>query len=142
MFGQHLARTLADGASNKHIHLRVRSLDRSTEFYRRFFGAEPVKTRPGYAKFLPEIAPLNLALSEQGGGRIESASHFGIELATTEAVLAARRRVDGAGLDIVDEMGVSCCHANQDKFWVTDPDGVRWEVYRVNFDLTSESGTG
>ena len=122
-----------------HIHLHVRSLDQSTEFYRRFLGAEPVKTRPGYAKFLPEIAPLNLALSEQAGGSVESASHFGIELATTEAVLAARRRVGTAGLDVLDEMGVNCCHANQDKFWVRDPDGVRWEVYRVNYDLAAES---
>jgi catechol 2,3-dioxygenase-like lactoylglutathione lyase family enzyme len=120
-----------------HIHLHVRNLEHSTEFYRRFFGAEPVKTAPGYAKFLPEIAPLNLALSEsEGGGARESASHFGFELATTEAVLAARRRVGGAGLDILDEMGVNCCHANQDKFWVRDPDGVRWEVYRVNYDLS------
>jgi N-acetylglutamate synthase-like GNAT family acetyltransferase/2-polyprenyl-3-methyl-5-hydroxy-6-metoxy-1,4-benzoquinol methylase len=32
-------------------------------------------------------------------------------------------------------MGVDCCHANQDKFWVEDPDGVEWEVYHLNYDL-------
>jgi hypothetical protein len=35
-------------------------------------------------------------------------------------------------------MGVDCCHANQDKFWVQDPDGVGWEVYHLNYDLESE----
>jgi len=35
-------------------------------------------------------------------------------------------------------MGVNCCHANQDKFWVTDPDGVEWEVYHLNYDLEGE----
>jgi DNA-binding transcriptional ArsR family regulator len=34
-----------------------------------------------------------------------------------------------------DWMGVNCCHANQDKFWVKDPDGVEREVYHLNYDL-------
>jgi hypothetical protein len=29
------------------------------------------------------------------------------------------------------EDGVSCCYAVQDKVWVSDPDGARWEVYTV-----------
>jgi hypothetical protein len=37
-----------------------------------------------------------------------------------------------------EEMGVNCCHANQDKFWVEDPDGVQWEVYHLNYDLEDE----
>jgi hypothetical protein len=35
-------------------------------------------------------------------------------------------------------MGVDCCHANQDKFWVQDPDGVEWEVYHLNYDLEGD----
>jgi hypothetical protein len=35
-------------------------------------------------------------------------------------------------------MGVNCCHANQDKFWVKDPDGVEWEVYHLNYDLEDD----
>ena len=37
-------------------------------------------------------------------------------------------------------MGVNCCHANQDKFWVKDPDGVEWEVYHLNYDLEGDEG--
>ena len=40
-----------------------------------------------------------------------------------------------AGLSVREEIGVDCCHANQDKFWVEDPDGVEWEVYVLNHDL-------
>jgi hypothetical protein len=36
-------------------------------------------------------------------------------------------------------MGVNCCHANQDKFWVKDPDGVEWEVYHLNYDLEGDA---
>ncbi|HWN91374.1 MAG TPA: glyoxalase/bleomycin resistance/dioxygenase family protein, partial [Verrucomicrobiae bacterium] len=42
-------------------------------------------------------------------------------------------------LPVTEEMGVNCCHANQDKFWVTDPDGVEWEVYHLNYDLEDET---
>ena len=37
-----------------------------------------------------------------------------------------------------EEIGVNCCHANQDKFWVRDPDGVEWEVYYLNYDLDNK----
>jgi hypothetical protein len=35
----------------------------------------------------------------------------------------------------VSSLGVDCCHANQDKFWVEDRDGVEWEMYHLNCDL-------
>ena len=44
-----------------------------------------------------------------------------------------------AGLPVREEMGVNCCHANQDKFWVQDPDGVEWEVYHLNYDLEGDA---
>jgi len=47
-----------------HLHLHVSDLAKSREFYRRFFGDAPVKEKPGYVKFLPAWAPVNLALSE------------------------------------------------------------------------------
>jgi hypothetical protein len=49
------------------------------------------------------------------------------------------QRVKAAGLPVREEFGVDCCHANQDKFWVEDPDGVEWEVYVLNHDLEDES---
>ena len=33
-----------------------------------------------------------------------------------------------------EEMGTNCCYAVQDKFWVSDPDGVQWEVYYFHAD--------
>ena len=38
-------------------------------------------------------------------------------------------------------MGVDCCYANQDKFWVSDSDGVEWEVYFLRRDLPTRSAT-
>lgn len=121
-------------SANVHIHLKVADLERSREFYRKLFDSDPVKVRPDYAKFLPDFAPVNLALSpgERPGA---GATHFGIQLHDGKAVRRHLDRVKAAGLPVREEMGVSCCYANQDKFWVDDPDGNAWEVYVLNHDI-------
>src|SRR6266567_1603143 len=47
----------------------------------------------------------------------------------------AKRRPGYANFAIAEpplkQDGVDCCYAVQDKVWVSDPDGARWEVYTV-----------
>ena len=121
-----------------HLHLHVSDLIKSREFYERFLGGSPVKVKEGYVKFLPEWAPVNLALSTGGQIGAGTIDHVGVQVDSVETVMAELARVKGAGLPVVEEMGVNCCHANQDKFWVQDPDGVEWEVYHLNYDLEDE----
>jgi catechol 2,3-dioxygenase-like lactoylglutathione lyase family enzyme len=118
-----------------HVHLHVSDLAKSRDFYERFLGSDPVKVKPGYVKFLPDWAPVNLALSQGGAGGPGTVDHLGVTLESTALVLGELARVKAAGLAVQEEMGVDCCHANQDKFWVEDPDGVQWEVYHLNYDL-------
>src|SRR5437867_944044 len=122
-----------------HLHMHVSDLPKSQEFYAKFFGGGPVKEKPGYVKFLPEWAPVNLALSSGRPGGAGVVDHVGIQVDTPATVTAQLARVKAAGLAVREEMGVNCCHANQDKFWVRDPDGVEWEVYHLNYDLEDES---
>jgi catechol 2,3-dioxygenase-like lactoylglutathione lyase family enzyme len=124
-----------------HIHMHVSDLAKSRGFYETFFGAAPVKEKRGYVKFLPELAPINMALSEGAGGNGGTVDHVGIQVESTEMVMAHLARVKAAGLPVREQMGVNCCHANQDKFWVQDPDGVEWEVYHLNYDLEDEADT-
>lgn len=126
-----------------HIHLHVSDLARSRAFYEAFFGGPPVKVRPGYVKFLPAEWPVNLALSQAGEEAPRGVSgHVGIELEAAGVVRRELARIRAAGLPVREELGVDCCYANQDKFWVTDPDGVAWEVYHVNYDLEEDPGFG
>lgn len=118
-----------------HLSFPVRDLDRSVAFYKRFFGEEPVKVHPGYVKFLPDIAPLNLALHSDGKAADDAANHFGIEVRDRESVLRHLARIRASGLEIREEMDCDCCFANQDKFWVEDPEGREWEIYVLNHDL-------
>ncbi len=123
-----------------HLSFPVRDLERSVAFYEKFFGEEPMKTKPRYVKFLPSIAPLNLALYSDGTAAGDAANHFGIEVRDHETVLRHLQRIRGSGLETREEMDVDCCHANQDKFWVQDPDGREWEIYMLNRDLDEPGG--
>jgi catechol 2,3-dioxygenase-like lactoylglutathione lyase family enzyme len=121
--------------------MHVSDLAKSRDFYEKFLGGTPVKVKQGYAKFLPEWAPVNLALSAGGHGGDGVVNHVGVQVASVDEVMTQLARVRSVGLPVREEMGVNCCHANQDKFWVQDPDGVEWEVYHLNYDLEGDEPT-
>ena len=85
---------------------------------------------------------MTLALTEGAGdGARATVSHLGLQVGDPAVVTRELTRVRAAGLAVREEMGVDCCHANQDKFWVTDPDGLEWEVYHLNHDLPATTTT-
>lgn len=136
-------------ALKAHISINVSNIERSVAFYRKMLGIEPLKVRTGYAKFDLQNPPLNLAMNEIPLGaegkvsRLSRLSHLGIQVGSTEDVLAMRAQWVAAGLATRDEMQTSCCYAVQDKTWVSDPDGNEWEVFVVLEDqLPEASGAG
>ena len=118
-------------ALKAHLALNVVNVERSIEFYRKLLGIEPSKVRHGYAKFDVQNPPLNLTLNEGAVNQRGALSHLGIQVASTDDVLATRLRWSQAGLNTHDEMQTNCCYATQDKTWVRDPDGNEWEVFVV-----------
>ena len=115
-----------------HLSLDVPDLDRAVAFYEQLFGQGPAKRKPGYAKF--ELADPPVALALQHAER-PALSHLGIRVGATEQVEAAGIRLRRSGLVTLDERDTSCCYARQDKVWVADPAGNRWEVYTVLGDI-------
>ena len=122
-----------------HVSLNVSRLDASVAFYEKAFGATATKRRPGYAKFDLERPALNLTMQEAPRTGV-NASHFGVQVASSEDVAEAKRRFDAAGLATFSEDDVTCCYAVQDKVWVEDPDGNAWEVFVVKADGASMGG--
>jgi catechol 2,3-dioxygenase-like lactoylglutathione lyase family enzyme len=119
------------------LALNVTDLDEAIDFYSKMFGAEPAKTKPGYANFAIENPPLKLVLFEVGGDHPEAAApgefhhlnHLGVETETADEVVAADARITGAGITTTGVEDAVCCYAEKTETWVQSPEGARWEWY-------------
>ncbi len=118
--------------SRVQLALNVSNLDEAVAFYGKLFQTEPVKLRAGYANFAIAEPPLKLILFENPG-QAGTLNHLGVEVQTTSEVVEATKRLMAEGLATEVENGVTCCHALQDKVWVSGAD-TRWEVYTVLAD--------
>ena len=112
------------------LALNVKDLDEAVEFYSNLFGAKVNKRKPGYANFAIEQPPLKLVLFENPDAD-ERLNHLGVEVFDDADVRAATDRLKAA--DLVDsvEDEQTCCYATQNKVWALDPQGMRWEFYRI-----------
>ena len=118
------------------LALNVENLDEAVAFYSKLFGAEVNKRKPGYANFAIDEPPLKLVLFEQPGAP-ERLNHLGVEVFEDSEVSAATERLKAAGLADLVEDETTCCYAKADKVWTTDPQGMRWEWYKVLADSES-----
>jgi catechol 2,3-dioxygenase-like lactoylglutathione lyase family enzyme len=127
-----------------HVGLNVTNLVTSIEFYSKLFGAEPLKVKLDYAKFLLETPGLNFTLNLQDEVNGNQVGHFGFQVESTEEVMNHKNRLAEAGiLSQYDEINTTCCYALQDKFWVHDPDGNEWEFFytKSDVDVSSEDAS-
>lgn len=118
------------------LALNVKDIDEAVDFYSKLFGAEPAKRKPGYANFAVENPPLKLVLFEDANAS-DRLNHLGVEVFEAEEVTAATDRLRDAGLAAQVEDESTCCYAKQDKVWAVEPQGLRWEFYRVLEDSDS-----
>jgi catechol 2,3-dioxygenase-like lactoylglutathione lyase family enzyme len=118
------------------LALNVRDLDEAVAFYEKLFDAKVNKRKPGYANFAIEQPPLKLVLFEAPDAP-ERLNHLGVEVFDDADVGAATKRLKAAGMAHLVEDESTCCYATQNKVWATDPQGARWEVYRVIEDSES-----
>ncbi|MNS09686.1 Cadmium-induced protein CadI [compost metagenome] len=126
-----------------HVSLNVTNVAQSVEFYRKFFGVDPIKLKADYAKFDLSEPALNFTMNQRQpaqDGEHGRLSHLGIQVESHEGVAAARKRLEDAGMISLDEEDTVCCYARQDKVWAIDPDGNQWEVFYVmEADVEAES---
>jgi hypothetical protein len=97
------------------------------------FGAEPVKLKPEYAKWLLDDPRVNFAISTRS--EKVGLDHFGIQVDEESELTEVRNRLKKAEMKTFDEGETTCCYAEADKTWVVDPVGVAWESYRTMADV-------
>ncbi len=123
------------GENRVHIALGATDLAASIAFYRILFGIEPNKRRADYARFTPADPSVNLSLNQETTvTAISQVQHFGIQVKSSQAVIAMVERLRAANLPAQVEDAVTCCYAEQDKVWTVDPSGHRWEIFVTNDD--------
>ena len=78
----------------------------------------------------------HLNISFEEGHRPEPQHiHFGIEVNDVAHLKSRLANALTQNLHVDEEEDVKCCYARQDKFWVTDPDGYKWEVFKFIEDV-------
>ena len=104
-----------------HVSLYVKDVNATTDFYQKFFELENPNLIISFVENETEVQPLF--------------GHLGFQVGTVEELNLRLEAIKEFDMNTLEETGTSCCYAKQDKFWVTDPDGYRWEVYYVHEDV-------
>lgn len=120
-----------------HVGVNVTDIEKSIDFYKKVFNAEPFKIKPGYAKFLLSDPEMNFTLNLKDVVSGNQVGHFGFQVENQDEVLQHKDRLEKLGFFAREEIDVTCCYATQDKFWVTDPDGNEWEFFYTKADVES-----
>lgn len=118
-----------------HVHVSVDDLAASIRFYSTLFGAEPGVTKNDYAKWMLDDPRMNFAISTRD--RAPGLDHVGIQVETTGELSELAGRLKAAGAKTFDEQAATCCYAQSDKSWVSDPAGLRWETFFTFGEATS-----
>jgi catechol 2,3-dioxygenase-like lactoylglutathione lyase family enzyme len=111
-----------------HIHVGVKNLEQSIQFYSTLFGQKPTKLKEDYAKWMLEDPRLNFAISTRVGG--EGVDHLGIQVENPAELTEISERLKSADLGVYGEGETTCCYSKSNKAWVQDPSGVAWEAYQ------------
>jgi hypothetical protein len=101
----------------------------STRFYSALFGAQPSVEKGDYAKWMLDDPRVNFAISKRGSKF--GLNHLGFQAETPEELSAMQRQHAKAELALFDVGAAQCCYAKSEKHWVTDPQGLPWEIYHT-----------
>ncbi len=112
-----------------HMHIGVGQLEEAIQFYSKLLGAEPVKRKPDYAKWMLNDPCVNLAISTRA--TTKGVDHLGIQVDEELELQEIHQQLTARDLPMSQEGETLCCYAKSDKSWVLDPAGIPWEVYRT-----------
>lgn len=117
-----------------HVHVSVDDLAGSVRFYSALFGSEPTVAKPDYAKWMLDDPRVNFAISARGGKA--GVDHLGIQVETPEELREVYSRLQQAERPVLEEGATTCCYANSEKAWTSDPQGLLWEAFLTTGEST------
>ena len=123
-----------------HVHLHVRDIEESVKFYTPFFGKQPTKRKPDYAKWMLDDPYVNFAITTEPGH--VGLSHLGIQVDDGQTLTHVSNRARTTSGELLVERGAHCGYAVGDKTWANDPQGVRWESFHTYTNEMPDFGCG
>jgi hypothetical protein len=110
-----------------HVHVSVEDIAQSIGFYSTLFAAQPSVIKPDYAKWMLEDPRVNFAISARGNQT--GVDHLGIQVETQDELHEVYSRLKQADRPMLEQGNTTCCYAQSEKSWVTDPQGLSWETF-------------
>jgi catechol 2,3-dioxygenase-like lactoylglutathione lyase family enzyme len=118
-----------------HVHMAVADLDKSIRFYATLFAAEPTVVKSDYAKWMLDDPRVNFAISTHSGNA-PGVDHLGIQVEDGAELQEVYGRLKQAEGPVLEEGNTTCCYAQSEKSWITDPQGISWETFHTTGEST------
>jgi catechol 2,3-dioxygenase-like lactoylglutathione lyase family enzyme len=124
-----------------HVHVHVQDIAQSVAFYSKLFACEPARIEGDYAKWMLDDPRVNFAISTHGDA--VGIDHLGLQTDDVNELAELKARARSADMVLLDEGATTCCYANSEKHWITDPQGIAWEHFHTlsNIPVFSENTT-
>ncbi len=117
-----------------HVHVRVKDLEQSIQFYSALFNTQPIIVKADYAKWMLEDPRINYAIST--GHNENGIEHLGLEAETEAELHEVFGNMQNAKGTVREEGECTCCYSKSQKSWITDPQGVDWEAFYTHGTAT------
>lgn len=117
-----------------HVHVRVKDLKDSIDFYTALFAQQPTVTKDDYAKWMLDDPKVNFAIST---GHAElGIEHLGLQVSSQDELKNVYENMQQARGTVREEGHCTCCYSKSQKSWITDPQGVDWEAFYTYGEAT------
>jgi catechol 2,3-dioxygenase-like lactoylglutathione lyase family enzyme len=123
-----------------HVNLSVADLQRSIDFYKTLFAAEPTVVKQDYAKWMLDDPKINFSISESHQAR--GVNHVGLQVDSLAELGDIQARLSAAQQETFEQAAAECCYAKSTKTWVRDPDEVAWETFVSHGSITHYGADG
>ena len=117
-----------------HVHVAVDDLTHSIDFYSALFAAQPSVVKSDYAKWMLDDPRVNFAISTHSSAT--GLDHLGIQVETPDELQEVYGRLQQADRPVLEEGATTCCYAQSEKSWITDPQGLSWETFLTSGEST------
>ena len=77
---------------------------------------------------------VNFAISSRSGEA--GLDHLGIQVETPDELQEVYGRLKQADRPVLEEGATTCCYAQSEKSWITDPQGLSWETFLTTGEST------